>query len=143
MQKPPYVPERYSTASPFLMVEDGDATLEFIQNVFDGKLVSRLNRKDGSLWNAELHIGDTLIFVGLRQPEWPPSNPMVHVYVENADETFQKALDNGAEEVMAIEEQFYGDRSGGVMDSQGTMWWIAQRIQTIPDAEIQRLANNM
>jgi len=65
---------------------------------------------------------------------------MLYVYVDDVDATFQRALAAGAMSVQAPADQFYGDRSGGVKDLFGNLWWIATHIEDVPPGELQRRA---
>jgi PhnB protein len=115
--------------------------IAFARDVFDAQMVEEpLLRADGTLWNAQVKIGDTTIMLG--DPRDPAQDfpVFVHVYVPDCDATYRRALDAGATTVMAPEDQFYGDRAGGVRDSAGNVWWIATHMRTLPRAEIERLA---
>jgi PhnB protein len=65
---------------------------------------------------------------------------MWNVYVDDADAVYQRALAAGATSVQAPVDQFYGDRSGGVKDAFGNLWWIATHIEDVPPEELQRRA---
>ncbi len=69
-----------------------------------------------------------------------PITGMIHLYVPDADAVFQKALAAGATTLMPVTDQFYGDRSGGVKDDFGILWWISTHVKDIPEDELQRLA---
>lgn len=63
---------------------------------------------------------------------------MMNVYVEDVDATFERAIDHGATSLRPPEDQFYGDRTGGVLDSQGNQWWISTHIEDVSPEEMQR-----
>lgn len=75
--------------------------------------------------------------MGLSRADYPPMPCMVHVYVPNCDEAFKKAVDMGAKVIMEPSQQFYGDRSAGVEDSQGIQWWIATQTEVLSSEEMQ------
>ena len=65
---------------------------------------------------------------------------MLHLYVEDADATYRRALEAGATSVREPSNQFYGDRAGGVKDAAGNQWWIATRIEDVPPEELKKRA---
>jgi PhnB protein len=65
---------------------------------------------------------------------------MLHVYVADADATYRRALAAGGISVQEPTDQFYGDRSGGVRDPCGNLWWIATHIEDVPPDELRRRA---
>lgn len=119
-------PEGYSTASPYLVVEGAQRVIDFLTQVFDAEPLRRYEMPDGSIMHAEVRIGDTVIMLGDAGGEWAPMPAMVHVYVPDVDATYQRALDAGAEPVLAPERhEDDPDRRGGVRGPAGTSWWIA------------------
>jgi len=128
-----------STVAPFLIVNDPEAVIAFAVQVFGAELPQAvLRRGDGSLWNAELRIGDSTIM--LSGGQGMNATGFIHIYVPDADECYARALEAGAKPMMPVEDQFYGDRAGGVTDSQGNMWWIATHKQTLSEAELEAAA---
>jgi PhnB protein len=65
---------------------------------------------------------------------------MIHLYVEDVDATYRRALEAGATSVREPADQFYGDRSGGVKDRFGNQWWIATHVEDVPPDEMKRRA---
>ncbi|MEL7488447.1 MAG: VOC family protein, partial [Pseudomonadota bacterium] len=98
-----------------------------------------LLRADGSLWNAEIDIGGSTIMLAAPDPAAPMTQTaFVYVQVEDADATFQRAIEAGATAMMAPQDQFYGDRDGGVQDLSGNIWWISTHKDDLSDDEIER-----
>lgn len=107
---------------PYLMLEDAAGFIEFIKKVFDAEITQQ-SMRDGLVGHCEANInGGTIMFSNSRE-EWKPATANMFVYVEDADETFAKAIDSGATEVMAVVDQEYG-RSGGFEDPHGNVWWV-------------------
>jgi PhnB protein len=125
------VPEGYHTVTPYLIVEDAPAVLEFIERAFDGSVRSRHDDEEGKVVHAEARIGDSVVMLGQSNDEWPPTRSMIHLYVEDVDRVFQSALEAGARPVREPEDMPYGDRSGGVADPWGTQWWIATPLKGV------------
>lgn len=133
--------EGCSTVSAMIFVDAADEVVAFAERTFDAKPVGRpLRHEDGSLWHAALRIGDSTVMVGQRPEGMSATTGFLHVYVEDADATFQRALGNGATPMMAPETQFYGDRAGGVTDVAGNIWWIATHVEDVDDDELDRRA---
>jgi PhnB protein len=68
---------------------------------------------------------------------------MIHLYVQDVDATYERALDAGATSVRDVEDQFYGDRSGGVRDPGGNVWWISTHVEDVPPEELARRSEQM
>jgi PhnB protein len=76
--------------------------------------------------------------IGESTGEWPPTRAMLHLYVDDVDRWFRRAVDAGARELREPEDMPYGDRSGGVADAYGTQWWIATRVEEVSAEEFER-----
>jgi uncharacterized glyoxalase superfamily protein PhnB len=87
-----------------------------------------------------MQVGDSRIMLGEAHKEWKPMPTGIYLYVKDSDAVFQKAVEAGAETVMPVTNQFYGDRHGGVRDPSGNLWWIATRIEDVPADELARRA---
>lgn len=121
-----FKPDGYNAASPYLIVKSADATIEFLQQVFAGQPLRRLNREDGSVMHAEVRLDDTVIMMGEAVENWPAVNSHVHVYVPDVDTTYQKALAAGGTSIMEpAQKSTDDDKRGGVLDPNGISWWIA------------------
>jgi len=123
-----YIREGFHTLTPYLIVADAPALIEFVERVFDAKQTTRAVGSAGGV-HAEVRIGDSMVMIGGGAPElsWRgESRPTaLHVYVEDTDATYKRALDAGAESIGAPVDQPYGERSGGVRDASGNIWYIA------------------
>ena len=130
-----------STVSPFIVIENPQAVIDFAMAVFGAEYASEpLMRSDGSLWNAEIRIGDCTIFFGTAEQPDHARPAFVYLYVEDCDAAFARALEHGASVMMPVEDQFYGDRAGGVFDMAGNIWWIATFKEDVEFDEIERRA---
>jgi len=78
--------------------------------------------------------------VGQARGEWKERPATLYLYVENTDDTYQRAMAAGAKSLMEPADQFYGDRNAGVEDPQGNWWWIATHVEDIPPEEMERRA---
>ena len=103
---------------------------------------------NGQIMHAELKIGDSIVMLGDENPQFGALSPLsiggtassLHVYVANVDAVVQKAIDAGAKSVRPVADQFYGDRSGTVIDPFGHMWSVATHIEDVAPEEMRRRA---
>lgn len=133
----------YSSVSPYLMVSSVEEELQFLNEVFGAVTKETLKRKDGIIQHGEATIGDTVIMIGKSRPEWPSTQSASYVFVKNADETYAKALQLGAITVLEPADRFYGYREGGVKDKQGNTWWLAQVLEELTEAEMQKRSSGV
>lgn len=118
------IPAGHQTIMPYLMLVDAEQFNTFTQNVFNASIDTATFQKEGErIRHAEIMIGKSTIMFTEATDEWKPQTANLFVYVENADETFQKALNAGATVVMDLSTQHYG-RTCGVLDPCGNTWWI-------------------
>ena len=132
------IPDGYHSITPCLIVEGADKLLEFIENVFGGEIMLKMQSDEGKISHAEIKIGNSVVMVADAGEEWEAIRSWLYVYVEDTDAVYQKAVQAGAASVKEPEDQFYGDRSGGVRDVFGNYWGIATHIEDVSDAEIQK-----
>jgi len=129
MTKPPFKADRYSTVSPYLVVTDAAATHRFVQAVFDATPLRSYPDGEGRIMHSEVRIGDTVVMIADSAPSWPAIGSHVHVYVEDVDATYRKALAAGAESIQEPVKKQDEDKRGGVKDAGGTTWWIATKVE--------------
>ncbi|HET9948925.1 MAG TPA: VOC family protein [Longimicrobiales bacterium] len=131
------VPEGYHTITPYLIVHDAKAAIDYYRRAFDATERSRHEDEAGRVLHAEVRIGDSCVMLTEENPDWPEwksartrgGTPVhLYVYVEDADAMFQQALAAGGEELLPMEDRDYGDRSGGLTDPFGLVWYISSRI---------------
>lgn len=115
-------PPRRNAVSPYLVVTDAQATLDFMTAVFDAEILLVHRREDGSIMHAEALIEDSVVMVG----ETPRARPgMLHVYVPDARATHARAMAAGAESLQDPTEKEDGDLRGGVSGPDGIAWYMA------------------
>ena len=101
MKTTPYKPDRYSSVSPYLIVDGASATIAFLQRVFGAVELRRYPDASGRLMHAEVRIDDTVVMLADSTESWPPVPSYVHVYVSDVDAIYKRALDAGATSVQA------------------------------------------
>lgn len=142
------VPEGYHTVTPYLAVNDGNAALEFYKKAFGATELYRMPGPDGKVGHAEIQIGDSRMMLADEYPEMGFRGPsslggspvMMHLYVEDCDAWFERAVAAGAKVVRPLADQFYGDRGGGLEDPFGHSWFISTHKEDVPEDEMQRRA---
>jgi PhnB protein len=143
------VPEGFHTATPYMIVKDAAEAIEFYKKAFGATERFRHADADGKVRHAEIQIGDSPIMMTSETPDFPDwlgpqargGSPVhIYLYVEDADALFDRAVNAGAKELMPMKDQFYGDRSGGVTDPFGHVWYISTHIEDVSEEEMQRRA---
>jgi len=118
------LPSGHQTIMPYLILKGASRFIDFCKKVFDTKDSNQqVLRDDGTVMHAEIILNGSTIMVTDETKDWSQQNANLFVYVPDADETYQKALDNGATSLMGLSDQDYG-RTCGVTDPFGNIWWI-------------------
>lgn len=120
-------PDYYRTVMPYLVLKDVEAFLNFTQKVFGAEVKMKHKDDGGRIVHAEIMIGDSTLMAGESNQDWSSQPSGLYVNVDSADETYQKALDEGATSIMELSNQEYG-RTGGVKDANGNTWWITSEL---------------
>lgn len=136
MVKP--IPEGYNTVTPYLVVKSPETLIEFAKEVFDAKEHDINKTPDGKITHAEIQIGDSKVMIGCECDQNKGMASMLYLYVKDVDSVYSKALKAGAEKIQPVKDQFYGDRSGGVRDSNGIQWWIATHVEDVSKEELNK-----
>jgi len=142
------IPDGYPRVTPYLIVDGAAAAIDFYKSVLGATERMRMAGPDGKLGHAELEIGDSVIMLADEHPEMNARGPntvggtpvSLHVYVEDADSVFERAVEAGAEPLQPVEDKFYGDRSGGFEDPFGHHWNVATHVEDIPPDEMSQRA---
>ena len=116
------IPENYQTVMVYLIIKDAKGFLNFTKDLFNAVELFVLNRENGIIMHGEIKIGDTTIMFAESTDEWSPRNAGFFIYVEDADETYKKALELGCTSLREPSDQEYG-RSAGIQDPYGNQWW--------------------
>ena len=140
------VPDGFHRVTPHLTVRNAAAMIDFYKKAFGAVEKGRAAGPDGkSILHAALQIGDSIVFLNDEFPEMGAQSPLaakstpvtIHLYVEDADKQFQRALAAGAEVVMPIADQFWGDRYGIVKDPSGHQWSIGSHMEDLTPEQMQ------
>lgn len=144
MVKP--IPDGFHSATPSLVVGDSKKAIEFYKNAFGAKEIYQFPGPNGKIMHAMIQIGDSIIMMsdefpdmGARSPKSIGGTPItIHLYVEDADKTYNQAINAGANVVMPIMDAFWGDRYGLVADPDGHSWAIATHQKDMSPEEMRK-----
>ncbi len=127
-KKPASPPAGFRSVTPYLIAQDGVALIDFVKETFGAEELHRGIGSAGGI-HAEIRIGDSMLMIGggipSREFKAAPKTHGLHVYVEDADAVYQRALDAGATSIQPPTDHEYGERSGSVKDAVGNHWYIA------------------
>jgi PhnB protein len=142
------IPEGYPRVTPYLCVDGALAAIGFYCDVLGATERMHMPGPDGKIGHAEIQIGDGVVMLSDPFPEMGVKSPkdlggtpvMISVYVEDVDQVFQRALEQGATAVQDVENKFYGDRAGTFEDPFGHRWNVATHVEDVPPDEMERRA---
>jgi len=137
------IPDNSSVVIPMLVCRDVSAELGFCKTTFEAVELGSRPGPDGTVVHALLTIGGAMIII---EAEWPTlasrapqpdgSSPVViFVYVENVDKAMERAVAAGAKVLLPVKNQFWGDRTGRIIDPAGHVWTISTRIEETSSEE--------
>lgn len=142
------IPDGYHSATPYLIITNAAQAIEFYKKAFGATELTRLATPDGKLMHAEIKIGDSPIMICDECPDWNALSPLtiggttvsIVLYVDDVDTVVKQALAAGATEQMPVEDQFWGDRMGTVVDPYGHKWSIATHTEDVSPEELDKRA---
>jgi PhnB protein len=145
------VPDNQSGPTPYLTVNSGAAAIDFYKSAFGAVELMRIQEDNGRVGHAELKIGGGIIMVSDEYPEMGVCSPQtvggspvaIHLYVEDVDAVFSRAIAAGSKELRPVEDQFYGDRAGKLADPFGHLWFLATHKEDLTGEEIAGRARAM
>jgi PhnB protein len=139
------IPEGYHSVTPYMIVDGAAEAIRWYGEAFGATEALRLPMGD-KIGHAEIRIGDSFVMLA---DEWPDMGMLgprsrggptmsLMIYVEDSDSAFARAIEAGATQERPVETQFYGDRSGTLIDPFGHRWTISTHVEDVADDEIQR-----
>jgi PhnB protein len=140
------IPDNYPRVIPYLCVDGAAEAIDFYTSVLEASERGRMPDPSGGVGHAEIEVGDAVIMLSDEQPEMGVRGPKaiggspvtISVYVEDVDATFGRAIEAGASEIRAVEDQFYGDRSGQFEDPFGHKWNVSTHIEDVSPEDMER-----
>jgi len=148
MSKVKPIPEGYHTATPYLIIKNAAGAIEFYKKAFGAKELMRMADPDGKVMHAEIKIGDSPIMISDEMPERGVRGPQslggtsgsIFLYVEDVDALARQAIGAGAKELMPVQDQFWGDRYGKLVDPFGHVWDVATHKEDLTPEEMRKRA---
>jgi uncharacterized glyoxalase superfamily protein PhnB len=145
------IPDGYHTITAALTLSNAVEAIEFYKRAFGAVELARAPAPDGKkIWHAELQIGDSRLMLADEFPEMDPGSksPLtlggtptnLHLYVEDATAFFERAVAAGATVTMPLDDVFWGDRYGKLLDPFGHSWAVAQHVEDVSMEEMYRRA---
>ena len=144
------IPEGYHSVTPYLVVHDAARAIDFYRKAFGAEELFRMPMGN-KIGHAEIKIGNSIVMLS---DEWPDrgvvgpkarggATSSLMVYVGKVDEVFKRALDAGATEERAVKDEFYGDRTGTLIDPFGHRWMVSTHIEDVTPDEMNRRMQEM
>jgi uncharacterized glyoxalase superfamily protein PhnB len=145
------IPDGMHSVTPHLVCAGAADAIEFYRKAFDAADIGRLPGPGGKLLHALIRIGDSAVMLVDEFPEWGSFGPRslkgspvtLHLYVEDVDAVFERAVAAGAQVVMPLADMFWGDRYGVLEDPFGHRWSIGTHVRDVSPDEMQRAAETM
>lgn len=138
------IPAGYHNVTPYLMVRNAPAAIDFYKKAFNAVELMRFPGPGGKIMHAEVKIGDSPVMLADEQPDHVGPQTLgaagvsLMLYVDDVDKTFAQAVAAGAKVQRPIEDQFYGDRLGVVVDPFGHVWSIGTHKEDVSMDELNR-----
>jgi len=140
------IPEGYHSVTPYLIIRGASRAIEFYKKAFGATELMRFPGPNDTVMHAEIKIGDSPIMLAdegetstYRSPQTFGGSPVsLMIYVEDVDKVFNQAVSTGAKATRPVEDQFYGDRLGTLIDPFGHIWTISTHKEDVSMEEMQR-----
>jgi PhnB protein len=132
------IPDGYYTYTPYYVVEGAAEFIQFLRKAFGAEELARMPAPGGRIGHAEVRIGNSMVMLADAAAEHPARQFNGMLYVNDADSVFKAAVAAGAKVERPLENQFYGDRMGGVIDKWGNHWWIGTHVEDVSPEEMKR-----
>ena len=145
------IPDGYHTLTPYLVVKGAKEAMEFYAKAFGAKEVYKMLDPTGRIANAEMRVGNSMLMLADENPEFAHKSPAAFggspvtfvLYVEDCDTVFNRAVEAGGSVERPLTTQFYGDRSGGVKDPFGYVWYVSTHVEDVSPEEMDRRMKEM
>ena len=145
------IPEGRQSLTPYLIVRNAAKAIEFYKNAFGAVEKYRLSEPGGKIGHAEIQIGDSALMLADEYPDFGALSPetiggtsvTLHLYVEDVDRSVERASSAGATSLRPLQDEFFGDRTGMILDPFGHKWHLATRKEEVTPEEMQQRWNAM
>jgi PhnB protein len=144
------IPKGYHTITPYMTVRDAARAIEFYKQAFGAVERGAMKAPDGKIVHAELLIGDSIIMLADEFPQFGALSPQstgagmgLHIYLEDVDSAFERAVKAGATVEMPVADMFWGDRYGKLADPFGHKWSIGTHKRDASMEEMEQAVNQL
>ncbi len=145
------IPRGYHNITPYLIVINATAAIEFYKQVFGAKELMRMTHPGGKIGHAELKFGDAKIMLADEYPEMDARSPQtyggspvgIHLYIKDVDAAVERAIRAGSKLIRPVENMFYGDRCGTIEDPYGHKWHVSTHVEDVSNAAIKKRAEQL
>ena len=147
MSKVSYIPQGYTSVTPYLIVKDAGKAIEYYKKVFGATELFRMDGPNGKVGHAELQIGNARIMLADENPSMGQghasaasigASPVsLYLYIPDVDRVVERAATEGAKILKPVQDQFYGDRSGFIQDPFGHLWGVATHVEDVSPQEME------
>lgn len=138
------IPDGYTSVTPYLIVKGAARALDYYKMAFGADELMRFEGPDGKIMHAEFQIGNARLMLADEMPDHKSPESLggsgggLMLYVTDVDQTFERAVAGGGKSMKPVENQFYGDRSGSLIDPFGHVWTIATHVEDVSEDEMNR-----
>ncbi|GHH75369.1 VOC family protein [Promicromonospora soli] len=140
----PSAPVGSNTVNPFIVTDDAAGLIAFLIATFEATEIAeaRTADTDGLVLHSELRIGDSVVMIADRKPDWLYSPAFTQVYVTDVAATLRRAVAHGGR-VVTDPTDFWGDVLARIADPFGNVWWVCRHNATNatwddePDAAVE------
>jgi PhnB protein len=126
------LPEELRTVTPYLHPIGSAKLIDFMKKAFDAEELERFQDPEGTVHHAKIRIGDSAIAMGEAHGPYQPMPPALHLYVDDTDYVYKRALKAGATSISEPTDYPYGDRGANLRDPFGNVWYIATHKKDVP-----------
>ena len=147
MSKVSYIPQGYNSVTPYLIIKGAAQAIEYYKKVFGATEVFRMDGPDGKVGHAELQVGNSRVMLADENPNMGEGHSSaariggspvsLYLYIPDVDRVVERAVAEGAKIIKPVQDQFYGDRSGFILDPFGHFWGIATHVEDVSPAELE------
>jgi PhnB protein len=139
------IPEGYHSVTPYLVIKGAADAIEYYKKAFGATELFRMDHQ-GKIGHAEIKIGDSPIMLSDEHPEMGYVGPQtlggtpvsLMIYVDDVDKIYPQAIAAGGQELKALQDQFYGDRSGTLKDPFGHIWTVSTHKEDVTPEEMDK-----
>jgi PhnB protein len=145
------IPAGYEAPIPYLIVDGAAAAIDYYKKAFGAKEVMRMPGPDGKIGHADVVIGGGHLMLADESPSMKHLGPKsiggspvsLCLYVDDVDAVVKRAVDAGGKLTRPVEDQFYGDRTGGLTDPFGHIWFVMTHVEDVSNEEMAKRAVEM